>query len=362
MSLRPSAFFPAFQTLLTAAGVSAVPACALQPTGTDCGGPYTQTSTEELEYTTLESALEDSISTAECASLCQPSFTFDENDTCSLSYDEDEYDEIQAEWAGLGSGGAGGANAVGGAGGAGGLPNATLSIECEMTHQYICEGRRHATWGRREQIGGDNPVGHWLARAAANEAGSVQSFRCLALELGRAGRGEIWARRLRQAARDEIRHARSLERLAGLQGSARPKQEFRATEARSLLELALENAREGCVGETWAGLLALHQAHTAEDPGVRAAFQSIARDEAMHADLAWDLHEWLLTELPSVEREQLAHALDVKIAQLASGGWALASAELSERALRALGLPGPAVEEQLRRRLGHQLQSRRIAA
>ena len=41
--------------------------------------------------------------------------------------------------------------------------------------------------------------------------------------------------------------------------------------------------------ETWAALLAQHQAEHARDPLVRAAMKSIALDEARHAALAWTI-------------------------------------------------------------------------
>jgi rubrerythrin len=355
MTSRTSPFFSTFRGILATSGVLAAPACSWSSCPSGPADVLTHVSTEVVDYDGLETALEDGITVAECASLCQE--TFDDVEGCSLSYDEDEYARIQAEREALAGGGG-----AGGVGGAESVPNTTLSIECEVQGFYYCEGRRHVTWGRRTGLPGCDPLAQWLARAAANEAGSVRSFRSLALELGRAKRGKIWARRLRQAARDEIRHARTLERLAQGRGIRRPKQEFRATEERSLLRLALENAREGCVGETWAGLVALHQAHTARDPAIRAAFEAIARDEATHADLAWDLHQWLMTELAPPEREQLARALDSQIAQLESVGWALASAELSEPARRALGLPAPLLEERLRCELARQLQTRRVAA
>jgi hypothetical protein len=60
-----------------------------------------------------------------------------------------------------------------------------------------------------------------------------------------------------------------------------------APPARSLEELAVENAVEGCVRETYGALTAIWQARTAKDPSVAAAVRRIARDETRHAALSW---------------------------------------------------------------------------
>jgi hypothetical protein len=47
---------------------------------------------------------------------------------------------------------------------------------------------------------------------------------------------------------------------------------------RSLVELALENIREGCVRETWGAACAVVQSMKATDLEVRRAMRAIARD------------------------------------------------------------------------------------
>ncbi len=42
--------------------------------------------------------------------------------------------------------------------------------------------------------------------------------------------------------------------------------------------------------------MAAHGAHSAEDPTIRGALEMIARDEAGHAELGWDVLAWCLTE------------------------------------------------------------------
>ena len=52
---------------------------------------------------------------------------------------------------------------------------------------------------------------------------------------------------------------------------------------RELEAIAIENAVEGCVRESFGALLATWQAKTAGDARVRAAMKRIARDETRHA-------------------------------------------------------------------------------
>jgi len=62
---------------------------------------------------------------------------------------------------------------------------------------------------------------------------------------------------------------------------------------RDLEEIALENAVEGCVRETFAGVAATYKAAHAGDAGIAAAMRIIAQDETRHAALAWDVAAWL---------------------------------------------------------------------
>ncbi|HWZ87964.1 MAG TPA: hypothetical protein VNW92_03915 [Polyangiaceae bacterium] len=77
--------------------------------------------------------------------------------------------------------------------------------------------------------------------------------------------------------------------------------------------MALENAVEGCVRETYGALVATWQAQVARDPVVRAAMKRIARDETRHAALSWSVGSWLETRLDTearcrVERAKQAEA------------------------------------------------------
>lgn len=132
-------------------------------------------------------------------------------------------------------------------------------------------------------------LGDFFAQAAHLEAASVHAFRYLHEELTELGAPEALLARVEQARRDEVRHARTTARLARRFGGTVARARVRPRAPRSILEMALENATEGCVGETYGAVVASYQALTAEDAEVRAAMLRIAQDETAHAQLSWDL-------------------------------------------------------------------------
>ena len=156
-------------------------------------------------------------------------------------------------------------------------------------------------------------VGGYFAEIAHLEAASVTAFRILRDELRENGAPKKLVRAAARAARDEIRHTRATGALARRYGTP-PRLPTVAPRAhRSLEAMAIENAVEGCVRETYGALLATRQAELAQDPLVRAAMMRIARDETQHAALSWRVARWLDTRLdPSakrnVERAQRAAA------------------------------------------------------
>lgn len=152
-------------------------------------------------------------------------------------------------------------------------------------------------------------LGETFARAAVLEAASVVSFRRLAKDLERHGAPRALVRRAERAARDEKRHAALTRRLARRFGGVRVRARVVAAAPRTLREIALENAREGCVGETLGALLLSARAHASDDAEVRATLREIARDEVAHAAFAWDLRAFLLDRLDSGALADELHAL-----------------------------------------------------
>jgi hypothetical protein len=96
-----------------------------------------------------------------------------------------------------------------------------------------------------------------------------------------------------RAALDEVRHARVVARLARRYGAApRSRTVAERRDVRPLEEVAIENAVEGCVRETYGALVATWQGRAAADPSVARAMRRIARDETRHAALAWAVARW----------------------------------------------------------------------
>ena len=163
------------------------------------------------------------------------------------------------------------------------------------------------------------PIGEHFASMATLEAASVTAFRRLHRQLAAHGAPRELLARVRQAARDEIRHARATSALARKYGVTPAAPEI-ATEAAapSLLDIALENAREGCVRETYGALVAQLQKHRAADEDVRAVMVAVADEETEHAALSWDIAEWIETQLGETDRALLVAERRAAFVQLAS--------------------------------------------
>ena len=144
-------------------------------------------------------------------------------------------------------------------------------------------------------------VAERLAMQAYYEAASVVAFARLAGVLAAESAPQTLVRRVTRAAEDERRHAELFTRLAEARGACVPPLDD-APASSSLFALALENAREGCVRETYGALVALHQSQHAADAELRAAFATVADDEIAHAALSWELARYFDSRLSTEER------------------------------------------------------------
>jgi hypothetical protein len=159
------------------------------------------------------------------------------------------------------------------------------------------EGRRPAGLAAPAHGRARDAAGAWLAHAAWLEAASVHAFAMLVRELTALGAPARLIRDAELAARDELLHTELMTRLARRYGARPPAVTVAPYRPRPLVELAIENAAEGCVRETWGAVVALWQARTARDPVARATFSVIARVEARHAGLAWAIDRWIRPRL-----------------------------------------------------------------
>jgi len=155
-------------------------------------------------------------------------------------------------------------------------------------------------------------LGDYFARAAELEAASVYAFRILENDLRSIGAPRSLCAAARRAARDETRHARMIAALARSFGGRPQCVKVKKTATHSLLEIARENAVEGCVTETYGALVARWQALHAEKR-VRDVLSVIARDEARHAALSWSIARSLSPKLARSERLAIAKSMDSAI-------------------------------------------------
>ena len=186
-----------------------------------------------------------------------------------------------------------------------------------------------------------SPVARWLEEAAYLEDASVTSFAILARELEAHGAPAHLVRAAKKSARDEVRHARVMTALAQRHGgrATRSDRSARARATRSLEDMLLENAVEGCVNETYGSLVAWYQAANARDPKVRAAMTPIARDESEHAALAWRIAAWAERRLDDEARARVERARASAVVRLR----AQIGVEPSPWLAGAIGLPSAAV-------------------
>ncbi len=178
-------------------------------------------------------------------------------------------------------------------------------------------------------------TGAWLATCAYLEEASIAAFGRLAGELEAYGAPSTLVKRARDAARDEARHALAMRRLARRAGREVPPPATCSSQRRTLEEIAIENAKEGCVRETYGALLATFQAMTAEDAEVKATMQAIAEDEIVHAALAWDVRAWLESVLDEEQRARVDAAAQATLHALAEE----LAIEPDRFVVRELGVP-----------------------
>lgn len=183
-----------------------------------------------------------------------------------------------------------------------------------------------------------------FAESAHLEAASVFAFERLARQLTRFGAPASLIARAASSALDETRHAALMGALAKRFGAEPYHVRLSNLPTRGLYQLALENAVEGCVHETFGALLAHHQAARAHDPQLRSTMRMIARDETRHAELARQVAAWALPQLSAAQRSELERAQ-------ALAWFALEQAHsqhvLAPAAARAIGLPMPEIAQGL---------------
>ncbi|MEM6925396.1 MAG: ferritin-like domain-containing protein, partial [Myxococcota bacterium] len=106
---------------------------------------------------------------------------------------------------------------------------------------------------------------------------------------------------------------------------------------RRLVDIACDNAAEGCGREAWGAVVGQWQARHAADPAIRAVMASVAEDEVRHAEFSFALDAWLRPRLTRAERARVDRVARRARRRLAAE--TLTPVPLSVR--HTLGLPGP---------------------
>jgi hypothetical protein len=226
------------------------------------------------------------------------------------------------------------------------LSSTTIRVQCQIT----CLGVGRRPPGLEEKSASGEDLASYFSAMAELEAASVDAFRILRRELTGHRLPKKLDRAMRRAARDEVRHARAARALGRRFGATYTPPTMKSEPRRTLREIAIDNAVEGCVRETFGALVATYQSKMAKDLHVRATMARIARDETRHAALSWQLDGWLAARLPRDEREQVAEAKRAAHANLVDSLGQDPTTELAETA----GLPPT---ERARQLLDHLARS-----
>ncbi|MDP3275359.1 MAG: ferritin-like domain-containing protein [Deltaproteobacteria bacterium] len=184
--------------------------------------------------------------------------------------------------------------------------------------------------------------GDWLAETASMEAIAAVAFERLSQELSGLGAPEGLVQGALRAACDERRHAAVVGLWASRVGREPTAIASREAPARTLADIAIENAAEGCVRETLGAAMMAWQAQHARDPAMREDFAAIADEEAQHAQWSWELDAWARTQLSAADTARMDHARTDAIASMRS---ALTAREPTDALRVELGIaPVAAIE------------------
>jgi hypothetical protein len=202
-------------------------------------------------------------------------------------------------------------------------------------------GRKPAGLCAKSQGSASDALGEFFAEAAYLEAASVFAFERLEAELRALGAPLDLVEAARSSRKEEIRHARMTKKLATRFGAIAAEPDVDpsvAAERRSAFDIALENAVEGCVRETYAAIVAHWQAQACSDRQIARVMQAIATDETKHAALAWDVAAWLEPRLTADERAQIDQAREKAREEMRAS----LARDLDESVIAIAGMPRPA--------------------
>lgn len=161
-----------------------------------------------------------------------------------------------------------------------------------------------------------NSIAEYLANMRAMEAAAVTAFKYLTRELEAYGAPQALIDRAKQAVTEEQRHAEMADLLAAAHQAELVNVAVDDFVLRSLYEIALENAIEGCVNETFAAACGIWQSEHAELPAFKEVIAHITDEEMGHAALSWEIHEWLMPQLSLAQQHQIRESQSLAIDEL----------------------------------------------
>lgn len=227
-------------------------------------------------------------------------------------------------------------------------------VECATCPNGAGRRPRGLAPSRRERAASarSSALGHYFAETAHLEKASIVAFRILRADLMRLGAPRELVRSADRAARDEVRHARETARIARRFRANAPHVCVDSDNAeRTIEDLAIENAVEGCVRETFGALVASWQAATAQDKAIAIAMRGISTDETRHAALAWSIAEWSMKRLDFASRQRARAAAENAIVELEAAATREPHPDLVCRA----GVPDMRTQREMLRELRQQL-------
>ena len=302
-------------SLLVTCGGQKKPTCSVEPNvpPTGSGGSQCQTWTYIFDGTPSECTMDSSPSPATCQALCP---ALPPGTGSGLALSNWCLRRVTPSWG-------------------------VQTLTCTWGYCQPAVGRRPRGLRAWKEKGTHRPAARALARMAYFEAASVPAFERLARELEAHGAPERLRRAAVRASRDEVRHARVMTALAGRRGASVPEPRVRRGGVRSLVAMAIENAVEGCVNETFAAAVAVAQSMTAGDPQFKPAMRRIGGDELRHAELAWSVAAWIEGRLSQVENARVTRARTAAAAALLRGTAGEARIRAREGARHADGAGRP---------------------
>ena len=218
-------------------------------------------------------------------------------------------------------------------------PPLTSSFTFECKDCLGGSGRRPNGLLRASTPRATSAVGAWFATMAHGEAASVHAFVRMREELVRFGAPRALIEGATRAIEDETRHARMMNGQAARHGAIAEAARVRRRRPRSIDAMALENAVEGCIRETFGALVLRFQSVHASDPTLRRFFARIAADETRHAALSAEVARWIDERLGTKARARVASAKRSAIRSLERSIRSRTPSALDQ----AVGQPAPVV-------------------